>query len=178
MQRKFHSSCCCGCGGHGVKCAFSTVYMAAVVLNAIISFPRIMFPASQFNGDSASGSDSNANTARHAACKPHAGLHSFLSISKHISPVRKWTFGWNIFVINLNLGGLKGKSWEKVKFSLKTPPLYGVSSGPIIVAYQCNRSLEMGPAAMLGGESNCISWRCLIILCSTLILFNNLLYPY
>ena len=70
------------------------VYIAAVVSNAIVSPPRIMFPASQFNGDDASGSLNKANTARQAACKPQAGDHSFFSMSKQISPVRKWTFGW------------------------------------------------------------------------------------
>lgn len=76
-----------------MKLAFSTVYMAAVVSNAIMSPPRIMLPASQFNGEEASGSDSRAKTARHADRRPQAGLHSFFRISKQMSPVRKCTFG-------------------------------------------------------------------------------------
>lgn len=59
----------------------------------MVSPPRIMLPASQFNGESASGSLNNANIARQAACNPHAGDHSFFRISKQTSPVRKCTLG-------------------------------------------------------------------------------------
>jgi hypothetical protein len=94
--------------GHARNMAFSTAYMRAVVLYASMSPPRIIFPASQFNGLSASGSDSKARMARHAACTPHAGLHSFFNISRHTSPVRKWTFGWKTLVTNVMEGGAKG----------------------------------------------------------------------
>mmetsp|Transcript_25061 Transcript_25061/g.57589 ORF Transcript_25061/g.57589 Transcript_25061/m.57589 type:complete len:95 (-) Transcript_25061:353-637(-) len=76
-------------GGQAMKWAFSIVYMRAVLPKAWSSPPRIMFPASQFNGDSASGSDKSANTARQAAWRPHAGDHSFFRMSRQISPLRK-----------------------------------------------------------------------------------------
>jgi hypothetical protein len=42
--------------------------MEAIVLYANVSPARIIFPASQFNGESAAGSDSNEITARQDAC--------------------------------------------------------------------------------------------------------------
>ena len=43
-------------------------------------------PASQFNGESASGSSNNAMIALHADCNPQAGVHSFFKISKQMLP--------------------------------------------------------------------------------------------
>ena len=84
--------------GHRKNMAFSTVYILAVVWKARSSPPRIIFPASQLRGESASGALRRAMMARHAACNPQAGDHSFFRISKQMSPVRKWTFGWNTCV--------------------------------------------------------------------------------
>ena len=35
--------------------------------------------------------------ARQAASNDHAGVHSRFNMSRQISPVSKFTFGWNIF---------------------------------------------------------------------------------
>ena len=67
--------------------AHSTAYIFATELNALISFARIMFPASQLSGLSAAGSCKSDIIALHADCKLHAGDHSLFKISKQISPV-------------------------------------------------------------------------------------------
>ena len=46
-----------------------------------------MFPASQLSGLSGAGAESSAMIARQAPCKLHAGDHSFLRMSRQISPV-------------------------------------------------------------------------------------------
>lgn len=71
--------------------AYSTVYMRATLAKACRSPARTMFPASQFKGLSASGAESRAMTARQAACRLHAGDHSFFRMSRQISPV---CVGW------------------------------------------------------------------------------------
>jgi len=94
--------------GHAMKNAFSNVYISAVVQYANLSPPRTMLPASQFSGESASGSDNRARTARQAACRPQAGLHSFFNMSKQTSPFPKCTLGWNTLVSNTMVGGARG----------------------------------------------------------------------
>jgi hypothetical protein len=41
-------------------------------------------------------------------CRVQAGVHAVFRISKQISPVLKWTFGWKTLVVNLAFGGSKG----------------------------------------------------------------------
>jgi len=122
--------------------AFSAVNILAVDQYAVMSPFRTRFPASQFNGLSASGSLNKANTALQAASNPHAGLHSFFKISKHTSPVLKWMFGWNIGVTNDIEGGDKGYSELHFIDIWKTPFSKGVSGGPRRRAVQCRIDLE------------------------------------
>jgi hypothetical protein len=65
----------------------SIAYILATELKARISFARIIFPASQFNGLSAAGSSRREMIARQADCKFQAGDHSFFRMSRQISPV-------------------------------------------------------------------------------------------
>ncbi len=72
-------------------------------LNALRSPARIMLPASQLRGESASGSESNAIIAWHTARRPQAGAHELFGISRQISPLQKSTLGWKMGVMNLRM---------------------------------------------------------------------------
>ena len=65
-----------------------------------------------------------------------AGVHYSFRISRQMDPSVGWIFGWQIFVVKLIIGGLKGKSVGKRMFKKKTPPAYGEPSGPMMVPYQ------------------------------------------
>ena len=65
--------------------------MMAMLVNATMSPARIIFPASQFRGDSALGSLSMDVMALHAELSDQAGVQSFFSTSTQISPVLKCT---------------------------------------------------------------------------------------
>ncbi len=72
-------------------------------LNALMSPARIMLPASQLSGESASGSESNAIIAWHTASRPQAGVQDLFSMSRQISPLGKSMLGWKTGVINLRM---------------------------------------------------------------------------
>ena len=58
----------------------------------------------------------------------YVGLHLFCKISRQIPP-SAYTLGWNIFVLNLTVGGLLGYSSVNSKVSRKVPSSKGVSIG-------------------------------------------------
>src|SRR3954469_16805930 len=68
------------------------------------------------------------------AATSYVGLHLFCRMSKQSSPVA-YTFGWNIWLMNLTAGGLFGYCSSKCITSRKVPSSKGVSAGPIITAF-------------------------------------------
>lgn len=54
--------------------------------------------------------------ALQSASNVHVGVQSVFIISRHTSPVTKWIFGWNIFVLKNIFGGAIG--YSAVKFIL------------------------------------------------------------
>lgn len=68
------------------------------------------------------------------AATSYVGLHRFCNISKHSSPVL-YTFGWNIWLMNLTPGGLFGYCSSKCMTSRKVPSSNGVSAGPMMTAF-------------------------------------------
>lgn len=61
--------------------------------------------------------------ARQTVAIPHAGDQSDFSMSRHISPVLKSTFGWKIGVLKLTDGGDKGYSAPNSIHNLNRPPI-------------------------------------------------------
>ena len=59
-------------------------------------------------------------------------------MSRQSSPV-PYTFGWNIWLMNLTPGGLFGYASSKCMTSLKVPSSKGVSAGPMMTAFLINR---------------------------------------
>ena len=98
------------------------------------------------------------------------GLHCLFNISKHIPPF-SFTFGWNIFVVNLHNGGFNGYSFGNFISKLNIPPYYGEFIGPVIVAFQWYKSLLLIKEA-LQPSNGCFlrSSNSLLILFSILIL--------
>lgn len=68
------------------------------------------------------------------AATSYVGLHLFCRISRQSSPV-PYTFGWNIWLMNLTPGGLLGYASSKCITSLKVPSSKGVSAGPMMTAF-------------------------------------------
>ncbi|GMI19956.1 hypothetical protein TrRE_jg3015 [Triparma retinervis] len=80
----------------------------AVVSNASLSPSLIMFPASQFSGESGLGSERREATAWTEVRRDQAGDQASLRRSRHISPVDEDMLGWNIGVRKAILGGDRG----------------------------------------------------------------------
>eukprot|EP00499_Haloplacidia_sp_CaronLabIsolate_P007839 CAMPEP_0196777996 /NCGR_PEP_ID=MMETSP1104-20130614/5541_2 /TAXON_ID=33652 /ORGANISM="Cafeteria sp., Strain Caron Lab Isolate" /LENGTH=290 /DNA_ID=CAMNT_0042148163 /DNA_START=851 /DNA_END=1723 /DNA_ORIENTATION=- len=125
--------------GHACD-ACSTVYILAMLAYPSLSPWRSKLPASQLSGESGSGSPNKEATARHALNKSHVGVQLCFKKSTQISPVLKWTLGWNTRVRKVMLGGAIGYSFGHTILSSNTPPSKGVSRGPRIQACQLYRS--------------------------------------
>jgi hypothetical protein len=108
------------------------------------------------------------------AATSYVGLQRFCRISRQSSPVA-YTFGWNIWLINLTAGGLLGYCSSKCITKRKVPSSNGVSAGPIITAFLYQISLwglwvftgsiyqvitlsATGEAETPAGGSVCIRW--------------------
>jgi len=76
--------------------------------------------------------------ARHTLSSVHAGLHLLVRMSRQISPVLKWMFGWHTFVTMRTCGGTIGYDAVMMILSLNTPPWYGESGGPFTNASHSN----------------------------------------
>lgn len=137
--------------------AASLVYILAMDWYPRTSPERRRFPESQLSGLSGSGWAIKAIIALQTDCRVHAGLHAFFSISRQISPVLKWTFGWKIFVKNRTWGGCKGYCSGTEKASWKTPPSKGVSDGPLIRAVHL-KILESSQTNWISGSATFSLW--------------------
>lgn len=83
----------------------------------------------------------------------YVGLHLFCKMSKQMPP-SAYTFGWNMWLTNLTVGGLFGYSSVNSIVSLKVPSSKGVSCGPKITAFQIMMLLSVGaPLTPVGGSS-------------------------
>jgi hypothetical protein len=68
------------------------------------------------------------------AATSYVGDHLFCRMSKHSSPV-PYTFGWNMSLMNLTLGGLFGYASSKCMTRRNVPSSKGVSAGPMMTAF-------------------------------------------
>jgi len=97
----------CACG-FLTALACSMAYILASVKYPFQSPARIRFPTSQLSGDDGSGWPISAMIARHTDSKVQIGVHASFSTSRQISPVFQCTFGWQILVMKLAVGGRCG----------------------------------------------------------------------
>ena len=66
-----------------------------------------------------------------------AGDHSSLRMSKQMAPVCEEIFGCHILVSNCIFGGTYGYLSGILMSIWKVPPSYTLSSGPLMVPFQC-----------------------------------------
>mmetsp|Transcript_13740 Transcript_13740/g.40617 ORF Transcript_13740/g.40617 Transcript_13740/m.40617 type:complete len:252 (-) Transcript_13740:131-886(-) len=137
---------------------YSMVNIFAMFSKAMLSPARIMLPASQLSGLSAAGSESSARMAQQAACRPQAGDHWLLRMSRQISPVEKCTLGWKIFVLNFMDGGDSGYCAGMVTSMWNAPPAYGESTGPRITARHVFRLSALYGVMWISSSLLSFSW--------------------
>jgi hypothetical protein len=111
---------------------FSTVSRTLLVYSLRLSLYR--FEASTFAGDPVFGSLSKLWILVSTAATSYVGLHRFCRMSRQSSPVA-YTFGWNIWLMNLTCGGLLGYCSSNCITRRNVPSSNGVSAGPIITAF-------------------------------------------
>ena len=77
------------------------------------------------------------------AATSYVGLHRFCKMSRHRSPLA-YTFGWNIWLTNLTVGGLLGYCSSNCMIRRKVPSSNGVSAGPMMTAFllACERHVD------------------------------------
>lgn len=94
------------------------------------------------------------------AATSYVGLQRFCRISRQSSPVA-YTFGWNIWLMNLTAGGLFGYCSSKCITRRNVPSSNGVSAGPIMTAFLTSESaLDHRKYPGASGASPTKSLRC------------------
>jgi hypothetical protein len=76
-------------------------------------------------------------TKNQSSHMPSYHRHPQTQLTKQIAPVWELIFGCQILVMNFIFGGSKGYSFGIRMSTSKTPPSYGVPSGPFMVPTRC-----------------------------------------
>jgi len=89
------------------------------------------------------------------AATSYVGLHLFWRISRQSSP-DEYTFGWNIWLMNLTCGGLFGYCSSNCITRRNVPSSKGVSAGPMMTAFHVMTLSLTGEAETPAGGSVCM----------------------